>query len=79
MNVNQFDYYLPPELIAQTPLEPRHASRLMVLHAAWRIEREGPRAAREEISLIKFSVAGTLQRVLDRALQTLGETPWWPE
>ena len=32
MNVNQFDYYLPPELIAQTPLEPRHASRLMVVN-----------------------------------------------
>ena len=31
MNVNQFDYYLPPELIAQTPIEPRHASRLMVI------------------------------------------------
>jgi S-adenosylmethionine:tRNA ribosyltransferase-isomerase len=31
MNVSQFDYHLPPELIAQTPLEPRHASRLMVV------------------------------------------------
>ncbi len=49
-----------------------HAARLMVLHAAWKIEREGAYAAREEISLIKFTVARTLQRVLDRALQTLG-------
>jgi len=49
-----------------------HGSRLMVLHAAWRIEREGAEAAREEISLIKFSVARTLQRVLDRAIQALG-------
>ncbi|GAB4449402.1 MAG: tRNA preQ1(34) S-adenosylmethionine ribosyltransferase-isomerase QueA [Anaerolineae bacterium] len=31
MNINQFDYPLPPELIAQTPIEPRHASRLMVI------------------------------------------------
>ncbi len=63
-----------------------HAARLMVLHAAWRIENEGVYAAREEISLIKFTVARTLQRVLDRALQTLGglgmtdDTPlafWW--
>jgi acyl-CoA dehydrogenase len=49
-----------------------HAARLMVLHAAWKIEKEGAPAAREEISLIKFTVARTLQRVLDRALQALG-------
>lgn len=29
MNVADFDYNLPLELIAQTPVEPRHASRLM--------------------------------------------------
>ncbi len=49
-----------------------HAARLMVLHAAWKIEREGSYAAREEISLIKITVARTLQRVLDRAIQGLG-------
>lgn len=49
-----------------------HAARLMVLHAAWKIETQGVYEAREEISLIKFTVARTLQRVLDRALQTLG-------
>jgi len=63
-----------------------HAARLMVLHAAWKIEGEGSYAAREEISLIKFTVARTLQRVLDRAIQSLGalgmtdDTPlafWW--
>jgi len=48
------------------------AARLMVLRAAWKIEREGAPAAREEISLIKFTVARTLQRVLDRAIQALG-------
>jgi S-adenosylmethionine:tRNA ribosyltransferase-isomerase len=31
MLVNDFDYDLPPELIAQVPVEPRHDSRLMVL------------------------------------------------
>jgi len=49
-----------------------HASRLMVLHAAWKIEQEGTHAAREEISLIKFWVANVMQRVLDRAVQVHG-------
>ena len=49
-----------------------HASRLMVLDAAEKVEAEGMLAAREEISLIKFYVAGVLQRVLDRAIQVHG-------
>lgn len=44
----------------------------MVLDAASKIDRAGSYAAREEISLIKFYVAGVLQRVLDRAIQTHG-------
>jgi len=32
MNINDFDYHLPTRLIAQTPVEPRSQSRLMVLH-----------------------------------------------
>ena len=31
MKTNDFDYSLPPELIAQTPIEPRDQARLMVL------------------------------------------------
>lgn len=31
MKLSDFDYALPPELIAQTPIEPRDASRLLVL------------------------------------------------
>ncbi|NPV56514.1 MAG: tRNA preQ1(34) S-adenosylmethionine ribosyltransferase-isomerase QueA [Anaerolineae bacterium] len=31
MRTNDFDYDLPTERIAQTPIEPRHASRLMVI------------------------------------------------
>jgi S-adenosylmethionine:tRNA ribosyltransferase-isomerase len=34
MKTTEFDYYLPPELIAQTPVEPRDSSRLMVVHRA---------------------------------------------
>ena len=32
MLTSDFDYNLPQELIAQTPIEPRDASRLMVIH-----------------------------------------------
>ena len=31
MNINDFDYDLPKELIAQTPLEKRSDSRLLVM------------------------------------------------
>jgi alkylation response protein AidB-like acyl-CoA dehydrogenase len=48
------------------------AARLLVLHAAWQIDRVGASAARVEISTIKFFVANMLQRVLDRAIQTHG-------
>ena len=34
MKTSDFDYHLPPELIAQTPVEPRDQSRLMVLRRA---------------------------------------------
>ena len=48
------------------------AARLLTLHTAWRIDREGWRAARQDISMIKFVVAGTMQKVVDRALQVHG-------
>jgi alkylation response protein AidB-like acyl-CoA dehydrogenase len=48
------------------------AARLLTLHTAWTIERHGWRAARAEISMIKFQVAAALGRVLDRALQVHG-------
>jgi alkylation response protein AidB-like acyl-CoA dehydrogenase len=57
--------------IADSRIE-TNAARLMVLDAARKLEEGGPRAARIEISGIKFFVANTLQRVLDRALQVHG-------
>ncbi len=48
------------------------ASRLLTLHTAWKIEQQGWRQARQDISMIKFLVAGTLLRVLDRAVQAHG-------
>ncbi|HSN76973.1 MAG TPA: tRNA preQ1(34) S-adenosylmethionine ribosyltransferase-isomerase QueA [Anaerolineae bacterium] len=32
MNTSDFDYALPPDRIAQTPIEPRDSSRLLVVH-----------------------------------------------
>ncbi len=48
------------------------AARLMTLHAAWKIDKIGAKAARDEIALIKFVVANTMQHVVDRALQAHG-------
>ncbi len=49
-----------------------NAARLLVLDTAARIEKHGSKAAREEISAIKFYVAGVMHKVLDRAIQTHG-------
>jgi len=49
-----------------------NASRYMVLHAAYKMDKEGAKAAKNEISTIKFFVADILMKVLDRAIQTHG-------
>ena len=48
------------------------ASRLMVLHAAWTIEKKGFQVARDQVSAIKFYVADVMMRVIDRAVQLHG-------
>lgn len=48
------------------------AARLLVLDCARRIDEEGSHAARSAISTIKFYVAGMLNNVVDRAVQTHG-------
>lgn len=53
----------------------------MVLQAADTIDQQGTKAARDEISIIKFLVANVLQQVLDRAIQVhgaLGLTDYTP-
>lgn len=57
--------------IAESAAEIQGA-RLMTLYTAWRIEKIGAREARNDISMIKFQVAGVLQKVLDRAIQVHG-------
>jgi acyl-CoA dehydrogenase len=48
------------------------AARLMTLHAAWKMDREGAAAARVEIAMIKYFGASVLYNVIDRALQVHG-------
>ena len=48
------------------------AARLMTLHAAWQIDNVGAAKARDSISMIKFVVANTMNRIVDRALQVHG-------
>jgi acyl-CoA dehydrogenase len=57
--------------VAELDAEIRGA-RLQTLHAAWMIDRHGAKAARDEISAIKFSVANTMLRAVDTAIQVHG-------
>jgi len=59
------------DFIARSRME-IHGARLMVLHAAWKMDTEGKRAARQEISMIKVVAANMFMDVLDRAIQVLG-------
>ncbi len=57
--------------VAELDAEIRGA-RLQTLHAAWMIDRHGASVARDEISAIKFSVAGTMLHAVDTAIQVHG-------
>jgi acyl-CoA dehydrogenase len=59
------------EFVATSRIE-IDAARLMVLHAAWKMDTEGKRAARQEISMIKVVAAQMHQAVCDRAMQVHG-------
>jgi alkylation response protein AidB-like acyl-CoA dehydrogenase len=47
-------------------------ARLLVLHAAWKLDRDGPRAAMQDISAIKLVAPRVLQDVVDLAIQLHG-------
>ncbi len=53
MKTDDFDYFLPSELIAQTPIEPRDCSRLMVLNRS-----DGSIEHRQFYGLIDYLLAG---------------------
>jgi alkylation response protein AidB-like acyl-CoA dehydrogenase len=48
------------------------SARLLTLHAAWMIDRHGAKNARDEISAIKFTVANTMLKTVDTAIQVHG-------
>jgi len=47
-------------------------ARLLVLRAAWMMDREGNKAARKEISMIKAAAPQMALNVIDRAIQVHG-------
>ena len=57
--------------IAESAAE-MQAARLMTLNSAWQIDKNGAAAARDSISTIKFTVANTMNKIVDRALQVHG-------
>jgi acyl-CoA dehydrogenase len=59
------------DFIALSRMETEQA-RLLTLLAAWRMDTEGKKAARREISMIKVVAANVVMDVLDRAIQVHG-------
>jgi acyl-CoA dehydrogenase len=54
-------------------------ARWLVLHAAWRMDREGNAAARTDVAAIKLVTAQLQTRVLDRAMQVFGAMGLTPD
>jgi S-adenosylmethionine:tRNA ribosyltransferase-isomerase len=53
VKTSDFDYFLPPELIAQTPVEPRDHSRLMILN-----RKDGSIEHREFFEIVDYLQEG---------------------
>lgn len=54
-------------------------ARLLVLHAAWRMDTQGNAAARTDVAAIKLVTAQLQTRVLDRAIQLFGAMGLTPD
>lgn len=54
-------------------------ARLLVLHAAWRMDTQGNAAARVDMAAIKLVAAQLQTRVLDRAMQVFGAMGLTPD
>jgi acyl-CoA dehydrogenase len=59
------------DFVARSRMETEQAS-LLTLLAAWKMDTEGKKAARREISMIKVVAANVVMDVLDRAIQVHG-------
>ncbi len=59
------------DFIAKSRMEVDQA-RLLTLYAAWQMDTEGKRRARQAISMIKVVAANVVMQVLDRAIQVHG-------
>jgi acyl-CoA dehydrogenase len=59
------------DFIARSRMEVDQA-RLLTLYAAWQMDTEGKRRARQAISMIKVVAANVVMEVLDRAIQVHG-------
>lgn len=65
------DHGVTRERIAQARILIDHA-RFLVLHAAWKMDRVGNKAAKQEIAMIKVAAPAMELQVIDRATQLHG-------
>lgn len=72
------DHGTVAEWIALSRMEIDQA-RLLVLRAAWLIDQDGNRAARNDVSMIKVVVPRLQTRVIDRAMQVYGAMGLTPD
>lgn len=64
--------------IAQSRME-IDAARLLMLQTAWKMDRDGAKAARVDVSMIKVTAAKLQTQVVDRAMQVFGAAGLTPD